>query len=656
MGTIRTAIALYDGVTSPLQSMHKAMGVVLNTFESMQQASGRAVDTAAIREAREEWAKAGTAFDAIEENIRNANNEQQKFNNSIRGGNNSANGLLSTIKKIAVAAGGIAGINKVQNISDKLASTKARLNLLVDDGGSVEALEQKIMASAQRSRASYLTTAKAISQMGLMAGDAFANNDELIAFTETLNKAFVNVGADTQQIEAATLQLTQAMASGVLRGEELNSVFENAQPVIQAIADYLGEPIGKIRTLAAEGKITADIVKNSLLMAADDINAKFESMPMTWGQVFTKASNIALQVIQPLLNGINWLANNISIIGPAVLALAGAFAVFQIAAHWTEIAAAATAIYHGVVNFLSIGFGILTGNTAAASAAVFTFNSALLANPIVWVVMLIMILIGALYAAVAAMNKFKGTTISATGIIAGAFAVLGAFLINTFIVPAQNGFARFANFIGNVFNNPIAAVEVAFYDMFLTVLGYISKLAHAIENVINKIPGVTVDITSGLDNFYAGIEKAQQKVKDESGWVEYVKKMDFIDYSDAASAGYKFGQGIDDKVSGFFGGGLDSIDAFNMGNAWDGIYGNTADTAANTAATAEALDVAEEDLAYLRDIAEREAINRFTTAEIKVEQHNENHISKDADLDGIMDAWANDFAEKLEVSEEGVHE
>ena len=656
MGTIRTAIALYDGVTSPLQSMHKAMGVVLNTFEAMQQASGRAVDTAAIREAREEWAKAGTAFDTIEENIRNANNEQQNFNNSIRGGSNSANGLLSTIKKIAVAAGGIAGINKVLNISDELASTKARLNLLVDDGGSVEALEQKIMASAQRSRASYLTTAKAISQMGLMAGDAFANNDELIAFTETLNKAFVNVGADTQQIEAATLQLTQAMASGVLRGEELNSVFENAQPVIQAIADYLGEPIGKIRTLAAEGKITADIVKNSLLMAADDINVKFESMPMTWGQVFTKASNIALQVIQPLLNGINWLADNISIIGPAVLALAGAFAVFQIAAHWTEIAAAATAIYHGVVNFLSIGFGILTGNTAAASAAVFTFNSALLANPIVWVVMLIMILIGALYAAVAAVNKFKGTSVSATGIIAGAFAVLGAFLINSFIVPAQNGFARFANFIGNVFNNPIAAVEVAFYDMFLTVLGYISKLAHAIEDVINKIPGVTVDITSGLDNFYAGIEKAQQKVKDESGWVEYVKKMDFIDYSDAASAGYKFGEGIADKVSGFFGGGLDSIDAFNMGNAWDGIYGNTADTAANTAATADALDIAEEDLAYLRDIAEREAINRFTTAEIKVEQHNENHISKDADLDGIMDAWANDFAEKLEVSEEGVHE
>ena len=656
MATIKTTLALYDGVTGPLKAMCQGVNSLINVMESAKGSFSDAFDPTVLQQIREDLAEATVGFDQMEQNIRQADKAQSKFNNTIQEGSSAAGGMLSQIKKIAVAVGGLATVKKLVDLSDDLSSTKARLNLIVDDGGSVEALEKKIMASAQRSRASYLTTAKAISQMGLMAGDAFANNDELIAFTETLNKAFVNVGAGTQQIEAATLQLTQAMASGVLRGEELNSVFENAQPVIQAIADYLGEPIGKIRTLAAEGKITADIVKNSLLMAADDINAKFESMPMTWGQVFTKASNIALQVIQPLLNGINWLANNISIIGPAVLALAGAFAVFQIAAHWTEIAAAATAIYHGVVNFLSIGFGILTGNTAAASAAVFTFNSALLANPIVWVVMLIMILIGALYAAVAAVNKFKGTTISATGIIAGAFAVLGAFLINTFIVPAQNRFATFANFIGNVFNNPIAAVEVAFYDMCLIVLGYISKLAHAIENVINKIPGVTVDITSGLDNFYAGIEKAQQKVKDESGWVEYVKKMDFIDYSDAASAGYKFGEGIADKVSGFFGGGLDSIDAFNMGNAWDGIYGNTADTAANTAATAEALDVAEEDLAYLRDIAEREAINRFTTAEIKVEQHNENHISKDADLDGIMDAWANDFAEKLEVSEEGVHE
>lgn len=654
MATIRAAIQIYDRMSRPLQAMSRGMNTLINAMEAAQGTFEHGFDSSVLQQVREDIAEATVGFDQMEQQIRQADTAQNRFNDRIQEGSDNAGGLLKQIKNIAVAVGGLTAIKKLVDLSDDMANTKARLNLLVDDGGSVGELEKKIMASAQRSRASYLTTAKAISQMGLMAADAFNSNDELIRFTETLNKQFVIAGAGAQQMEAAMLQLTQAMASGVLRGEELNSIFENTQPVVQSIADYLDVPVGKIRTMAAEGQITAGIVKNALLEASEVVDKQFSSMPMTWGQVFTMASNIALQVLQPLLNGINWLANNISIIGPAVLGLGAAFLVFQVAAHWTQIAAAATAIYHGVVNFLSIGFGILTSNTAAASAAVFTFNSALLANPIVWVVMLIAVLIGALYAGVAAYNKFTGAGVSATGIIGGAFAVLGAFLFNSFIVPLQNGFAMIANFLGNVFNNPIAAVKVAFYDMCLTVIGYISKLAHAIENLLNKIPGVTVDITSGLDNFYAGLEQAQQKVKDESGWVEYVQKMDFIDYSDAASAGYKFGEGIADKISGVFN--LGSIEAFNLGNDLDGIYGNTGDIANNTAATADALDITEEDLSYLRDIAEREAINRFTTAEIHVEQHNENHISKDADLDGIMDAWANDFAEKLDVSEEGVHE
>lgn len=654
MATIKTAIQIYDQMSRPLQAMSRGVNTLINAMETAQGTFDHGFDSSVLQQVREDIAEATVGFDQMEQQIRQADTAQNRFNDRVQEGSDRAGGLLQQIKNIAVAVGGLAAIKKLVDLSDSMASTRARLNLIVDDGGSVGELEKKIMASAQRSRASYLSTAQAVSQMGLMAADAFSSNDELIAFTETLNKQFVIAGANAAGAEAATLQLTQAMASGVLRGEELNSVFEQAPNVIQSIADYLGVSIGEIRGMAAEGQITADIVKNAMFAAADDVNAKFSSMPMTWGQVFTMASNVALQVLQPLLNGINWLANNISIIGPLVLGLGAAFAVFQIAAHWTQIAAAATAIYHGVVNFLSIGFGILTGNTAAASAAVFTFNSALLANPIVWVVMLIMVLIAALYAGVAAYNKFTGAAVSATGIIGGAFAVLGAHILNTFIVPLQNAFAMIANFIGNVFNDPVAAVKVLFYDMCLTVIGYIRNLAQGIEDLINKIPGVTVDITSGLDNFYAGLEQAQQKVKDKAGWVEYVQKMDFIDYSDAASAGYKFGEGIVDKISGAFS--LDGLDAFNLGNTLDGIYGNTGDTAGNTAAMSDALDIAEEDLAYLRDIAEREAINRFTTAEIHVEQHNENHISNDTDLDGIMDAWANDFAEKLDVSEEGVHE
>ncbi|WP_050618734.1 tape measure protein [Intestinimonas massiliensis (ex Afouda et al. 2020)] len=657
MATIKTAIQIYDGMTRPLQAMSRGMNTLINAMENAQGTFDRGFDSTVLQQVREDIAEATVGFDRMEQNIRQSDHAQDQFNDSIRAGSSAADGLWNKLKGIAATVGGIAGLNKVLGVSDQLTSTNARLNNAMvnfDDGGSLEELQAKVMASAQRSRSYYMDTAAAVAKLGMNARDAFTNMDEVIAFSELVNKSFVIGGAGAQEQSAAMLQLTQAMASGVLRGEELNSIFETAPGIIQSIAKYLDVPIGQIRTMASEGQITANIVKNAMFEAAGDIERTFSNMPKTWGQIWTGMKNKALQVLQPLLNGINWLANNISIIGPAVLGLAGAFAVFQIAAHWTQIAAAATAIYHGVVNFLSIGFGVLTGNTAAASAAVFTFNSALLANPIVWVIMLIMALIGALYAGVAAYNKFTGAGVSATGIIGGAFAVLGAFLINSFIVPLQNGFAMIANFLGNVFNNPIAAVKVAFYDMCLTVIGYITKLAHAIENLLNKIPGVTVDITSGLDSFYAGLEQAQQKVKDEAGWVEYVQKMDFIDYSEAASAGYDFGKGIADKISGAFN--LGGVEAFNLGNTLDGIYGNTGDTAGNTAAMSDALDITEEDLSYLRDIAEREAINRFTTAEIKVEQNNTNYIDKETDLDGIMDAWANDFAEKLDVSEEGVHE
>lgn len=655
MATIRTAISLYDGMSRPLQAMSRGISTLVNAMETAQGTFDRGFDPTVLQQIREDVSEATVAFDRMEQQIKQVDHTQDVFNGSIREGSSAADGLLGKIKNIAIAMGGLTAVKKLVELSDDMTSTQARLSLIVDDGGSVADLEKRIMASAQRSRAAYQSTAAAVSKLGLTARDAFVNNDELIAFSELVNKQFTIAGTTGAEASAAMLQLTQAMASGVLRGDELNSIFEQAPTIIQSIAEYMDVPIGQIRSMASEGQITAAIVKNAMFSAADDINSRFESMPMTWGQIFTKASNIGLQALQPLLNAVNWLANNISIISPAVLGLAGAFTVFQIAAHWTQIAAAATAIYHGVVNFLSIGFGILTGNTAAASAAVFTFNSALLANPIVWVVMLIMVLIGALYAGVAAYNRFAGASVSATGIVGAAFAVLGAFLLNSFVIPLYNDFAMIANFFGNVFNNPVAAVKVLFYDMCLTVIGYIANLAHAIEDLLNKIPGVTVDITSGLDNFYAGLEEAQQKVKDESGWVEYVQRMDFVDYSDAASAGYKFGEGIASKISGAFGVG-DSLEAFDIGNTLDGIYGNTGDTAANTAAAADALSYTEEDLAYLKDIAEREAINRFTTAEIHVEQHNENHISSAMDVDGIMDAWANDFAEKLDVSEEGVHE
>lgn len=716
MGTIRTAIALYDGVTSPLQSMHKAMGIVLNTFESMQQASGRAVDTAAIREAREEWAKAGTAFDAIEENIRNANNEQQKFNNSIRGGNNSANGLLSTIKKIAVAAGGIAGINKVQNISDKLASTKARLNLLVDDGGSVDVLEQKIMASAQRSRSVYFDTASAVAKLGLNAGNAFNGDmNQVIAFMEQVNKQFVIGGATAQEQSNAMIQLTQAMAAGALRGEELNSILDGAPGIARAIEKYMGIAEGSIKTVAQEGKVTAEVVKNAMFAMADETNAKFDSMPKTWAQIWVDMKNQALSMFAPILTKINQIGNSTKFQKVTTGLINGLAAVANVASSALDILIAIASVFvdnWGIIQPLVLGIaaamllynGYLIANNAitaisnaqkglaavqaykaavanttlaatekaeamakaSATAAQYGFNAALLTCPLTWILLIIIAVIAAIYMIVAAINKLTGSTISATGIICGVVAVAGAFVLNCaigvlnaiiqaiwtiFVAP----FLGIVEWILNVCNGGFNSFGDAVANLIGQIIGWFLNLGKVVTTIIDAIFGT--DWTSGLESLQSAVTSWG---KNENA-ITLDKNAPTIDYratySGAWDAGYDFGQGIDDKIGGMFdASGLDSMGAFDLSNTLDGIYGNTGDTAANTAATADALDIAEEDLAYLRDIAEREAINRFTTAEIKVEQHNENHISKDADLDGIMDAWANDFAEKLEVSEEGVHE
>lgn len=716
MGNIRAAIALYDGVTSPLQSMHKAMGVVLNTFEAMQQASGRAVDTAAIREAREEWAKAGTAFDAIEENIRNANNEQQKFNNSIRGGNNSANGLLSTIKKIAIAAGGFVGINKVLNISDELASTKARLNLLVDDGGSVEALEQKIMASAQRSRSAYFDTASAVAKLGLNAGNAFNGDmDQVIAFMEQVNKQFVIGGATAQEQSNAMIQLTQAMAAGALRGEELNSILDGAPGIARAIEKYMGIAEGSIKTVAQEGKVTAEVVKNAMFAMADETNAKFDSMPKTWAQIWVDMKNQALSMFAPILTKINQIGNSTKFQKVTTGLINGLAAVANVASSALDILIAIASVFvdnWGIIQPLVLGIaaamllynGYLIANNAvtaisnaqkglaavqaykaavanttlaatekaeamakaSATAAQYGFNAALLACPLTWILLIIIAVIAAIYMIVAAINKLTGSTISATGIICGVVAVAGAFVLNCaigvlnaiiqaiwtiFVAP----FLGIVEWILNVCNGGFNSFGDAVANLIGQIIGWFLNLGKVVTTIIDAIFGT--DWTSGLESLQSAVTSWG---KNENA-ITLDKNAPTIDYratySGAWDAGYDFGQGIDDKIGGMFdASGLDSMGAFDLSNTLDGIYGNTGDTAANTAATADALDIAEEDLAYLRDIAEREAINRFTTAEIKVEQHNENHISKDADLDGIMDAWANDFAEKLEVSEEGVHE
>lgn len=560
------------------------------------------------------------------------------------------------------------------------------------------------------SRSVYFDTASAVAKLGLNAGNAFNGDmNQVIAFMEQVNKQFVIGGATAQEQSNAMIQLTQAMAAGALRGEELNSILDGAPGIARAIEKYMGIAEGSIKTVAQEGKVTAEVVKNAMFAMADETNAKFDSMPKTWAQIWAGMKNKALSMFAPILTKINQIANSTKFQQVTTALINGLAGVANVASslldilisvasvivdNWSWIQpiimgiVAAMLIYNGVALVTNAIMGIQAtakavhaAATAMEAGATFTatvaqqgLNAALLACPLTWIILLIIAVIAAIYAACAAVAKFTGIANSGFGVICGGIMVVISFFKNLGLSVANialgiwNALGACASNIGTAFHNVISNVQGWFYNLLSTALTVVAGICEA----LNKLPFVEFDysgITSKASEYAAKSAEAYGNIEEYKSVADaFNEGMSTFDTfqdgwaADAFASGAAWGDGVADKVSGMFdfsaldSMGADSLDAFNLGNDLDSIYGNTGDIANNTAATADALDIAEEDLAYLRDIAEREAINRFTTAEIKVEQHNENHISKDADLDGIMDAWANDFAEKLEVSEEGVHE
>ena len=707
MATIRTAVQLYDGVSSPLKAMGKALDACISSFEAMQTASNSSVDTSKIIEARAELTKANGMIETIEKNIESASDRHKQFNDTIRNGSNAASDLKSKFMGIVGVIGGMMGLKKVFDLSDELTQTTARLNMMNDGLQTTEELQNMIFASAQRSRGAYQATADAVSKMGIMAGDAFNSNAELVAFVEQLNKQFTIAGTSQEGISAAMLQLTQAMGSGVLRGEELNSVFEQAPTIIQSIADYLDVPIGQIRNMAAEGQITADIVKNALFEAAegvDGINARFENMPKTVGQVMQSVKNQALMAFQPILEKINEIVNSdkfnnmvtgaIGAITTLAAVAVGAFnALASVAGFvydnwswiepiiWGVIAAfvaynAVALISNGIIAVQAIGTAIQGAQAAFAAGKTFAWtvqqhglNAALLACPLTWIIILIIAVIAAIIGVCQWIAKATGVANSWFGVMTGGINVVIQFFKNLGLWVANialgiwEAIGACCSNIGTAFHNTIANVQGWFYGLLSTALRVVEGICAA----LNKLPFVEFDysgITAKADEYAAksaeayGSKQEYKSVADafNSGFSTFDAFGDGW-ASDAFKAGASWGDGVADKVSGFFSGGDgSSLDAFNLGNTLDGVYGNTGDTAGNTAQMADALSASEEDLKYLRDIAERETINRFTTAEITIEQTNNNTISSDMDIDGVMEKWNTDFTEILETAAEGVHE
>ncbi|MEY8418910.1 tape measure protein [Oscillospiraceae bacterium 44-5] len=711
MATIRSQMVLNDGMSAILKKITHVLDFTIHSFEDMKRASGEAFDLAIFQATYAEIGQINEQMDKMERYYIKAAQNQDRFNKGLLTGTGHATGLTNQIGKIAAAAGAAFGVRQLFNLSDQMTSNTARLNLIVDDGGSVEALEAKIMASAQRSRAAYLETANAIASMGANAGAAFSGNDELIAFMEQVNKQFVIGGASAQGQSAAMLQLTQAMAAGALRGEELNSILENAPGIARAIESYMGIAEGSIKQYAQEGAITAEVVKNALFAAADETNAKFESMPMTWGQIWTSMQNRALTALGPVLTKLNGIANSeqFSTVADSALqafsviasvATVALDAVFGLGAaivdNWNWIGpivwgvVTVMGIYQGIVLALAIAEGIKTaattaatfsenahaaalamstGATFSATVAQYGLNAALYACPITWIVIAVIALIAVFYAAVAAVNHFAGTSLSATGIICGAFAVAGAFIINLILgvvnfvigigVEIYNLIATFANFFANVFNDPVGAIINLFAGMFDFILGIVQSAASLIDTVLGT------DMSGAEAGFRNTVATKVEEIVGEQ--VEVMQKLDAsdyqiqrIEYGDVWAAGNNFGQGVEDKIGGLFSydtGSLDDLMAQIPDiPGMDGMGSDISDIAGNTGSMAKSLEISGEELEYLRDIAERDAINRFTTAEVKIDMTGmTNKIDGGADLDGVIRELTDGFTEALVTAAEGVH-
>lgn len=699
-----------DNANAELEQLRMQLNQAIQEQNSLNQAMQN-MDVSAANDA---YLRLSQTVGNTERYIRDNVDEQGRFNQEISAGTQQANELTNTIKRAVAAYVSIQSVGKALNISDELVQTTSRLNMMNDGVQTTAELVNMVYAAAQDARGLFSQMADVVARFGNNAKDAFSSSEEVVAFADLIQKQMTIAGASTQEAANAELQLSQALGSGVLRGDELNSIFEQAPNLIQNIADYLDVPIGKIREMAADGELSADVVKAAIFSAADDINSKFNEMPMTWGQIWQSMQNTALIAFQPVLQRLNDLANSEAFqtfIQGAIEAMATLanilLNVFDLAVsigtfigdNWSIIAPivygivaaltayiAISAIVAAINGIMAMAEGVkaaaqmmATGATFAETAAQQGLNAALMACPLTWIIMLILALIVVIFAVCNAIAKMTGIANSGFGVITGGVNVVIQFFKNLGLTVANialgigNAIAALASNMMTAFHNAICSVQSWFYNLLSTALSVIEGICSA----LNKLPFVEFDysgISSAADDYAAkaseaaGNKEDYQSISDafNEGFTTFDAFQDGW-ASDAFNAGAAWGDGIADKVSNFSLSDVfgqtdipnvgDYTSGFNDAIANSGVGDSIGNIDDNTGKIKDSLDVTEEDLKYLRDIAEQEAINRFTTAEINVDMSGmQNTVNSGDDIDGFMTKLTDSVNEAVDNMTEGVHE
>lgn len=689
MGAISSTIMLNDAMTNPLKNISKALNIVINNMERVAVAEDNMFDIPQLHAARDAVSAVEAEMQRVERQIQNSTNEQHDFNDALSQGEDAASGLLRNLRNIAGAYLTMQTVEKVVDTSDTLALGEQRLGLIVEDE-SVDELNRKIMASANIARAAYTDTLNQVAKLGTNASEHFDNNDQIIKFVEQFNKLATLSGASVYESSQAMYQLTQSMAKGRLDGDELRSVMEGMPLVAKQIAKYLEVDVGTMKELAAEGYVTAEVVRNALLKYAEETDATFNNLGYTWSQVATLIGNGATAAFQPFLDKINAITNNkkfqefvndlissfhiMSAVAVGALDAIGTMAEFcydnfemllpllafattlmvlgaaSAIAQWaaTHLATVGMVLYQGAAVLSALAVGNLT---LAQSG----FNAMLAACPITWIIAAVVALIVGLVLLCNWIAETTGIAESGIGVIVGALMVAGALIANIFIglinviidvfVEIWNFIASFANFLANVFQDPIGSIARLFFDLVDTVLGLLETVVRALDAVFGQnlgdmVDGWRSDLEKWTDKTFGKGTEVMAKINSSDYHVET------FDYGDAFKAGAKWGDGIASKFS------MPNMeDIFNQEN----LLGDVSEIAGNTDDISNTLDITSEELEYLRDIAEQEAINRFTTIPLTVTFENTNNVNNEMDLDGVTSYIEEKLIESIYSSAEVAH-
>lgn len=607
-----------------------------------------------IQETQAQYDAAVSQMERAQIEAKKAASATEELSQSQKRATSSSNALGGSLKSLIGTYISLQTLKGLFTMSDTLALTTARLNMMNDGLQTTAQLNAMVYQSAQRARESYAETADFVAKLGTLAGDAFGSTQEIIAFAEQINKQMKLSGATTQGAQAAMLQLTQALSSGTLRGEELNSVLEQTPMIAQTIADYLGVSTGQMQEMASEGKITAQVIKNAMFSAAEETNAAFEDLPLTWADIWTQIQNQGTMALQPLFDALNQLANSQfvqDVVNDITVALAILGTVAQIVADNIEIigpilatAAAAWLAYKVAVTLVTIAQNLL--------------NAAMAANPIGLIIVLIVALVAAFVWLWDNVKEFRDHWIESTSASAESW----LWFYNDVVVPVGNSIITLLNQTGAVIQDFAELVVNAFADAAQFVVKNFQVLADNAKgfmNWYNAIAGalgwkqINVDFAVSPEGIEAARQNALASISKWGleGGIQEIKPIDEDTYLKNLqtlkeyAADFRIGDFISEKMAELTGVISGSVeDLYNLdgigsdyGEQIVGELGNIADSVNSVDKT---VSMSDEDIKSLVDMAERRYVTNvnLTSQTPVINIHGANTGNTEADRQALADA------------------